>query len=95
MNDFDKYLRQELNKEYPSPEHINRELIINSGGEFEFINLIFFIISVFQSLFAILIGVILVSDIFLKVILIGFGLFLFNISLTAYALNIYGEDVVE
>ncbi len=43
MNDLDKYLKEELNRKYSSPEYINRELILNFREEFRFINLMFFL----------------------------------------------------
>ncbi|NMA85746.1 MAG: hypothetical protein GX968_00295 [Tissierellia bacterium] len=93
MNDLDKYLKEELNRKYSSPEYINRELILNFREEFRFINLMFFIASLFQSLFVILIGVIFVSDIFLKIFTIGFGLFFLNLTISIYILTISGKGV--
>lgn len=94
MNDFDKYLIQELSKKYLSPEYLNRELILNSREESKFISVVFFIASVFQSLFTILIGVIFVSDVFLKIFTIGFGLSLLNFSLFIYTLIVSRKDVI-
>ncbi len=92
---FDKYLKEELNKIYTSPEHINRELLTcRDEGKFNIINLIFFIASILQSLGIILIGIVFVTDIFVKICTIGFGLFLLNFSLSVYVFINNREDVL-
>ena len=93
MNDFDKYLKEELGKKYSSPEHLNRELIMNSREEFRFINLVFFIISLFKSFFVLLFGVFFVSDVFLKIFTIGFSLFFLNSIVLIYILIMNKKDV--
>ena len=93
MDNLDKYLNEELNKKYQSPEHINRELIVNYRKEFKLINLIFFIASLFQSIFVILMGVVFISDIFSKIFTIGFGLFFLNLAVSIYILTIKRRDV--
>lgn len=95
-NNFDNYIKTELEKTYSPPEHINKELILNSKDkkEFKIINLIFFIIALIQSVSIILIGIIFISDIFLKVIVIGLGISLFNLSVSAYILTINKDGVL-
>lgn len=92
---FDKYLKEELNKIYMSPDHINRQLLMyRDEGKFNIINLMFFIASILQDLGIILVGIVFVTDIFLKVCTIGLGLFLLNFSLFIYVFINIREDVL-
>lgn len=92
----DDYIKNELQKTSSPPEYINRNLISScrSKEEFKTVNSIFFILLLIQSLFILLVGLVLLSDIFLKMIIIGFGVLLFKISSFIYNLTISKESVL-
>ncbi|NMB08472.1 MAG: hypothetical protein GX981_08820 [Tissierellia bacterium] len=93
---LDEYIKNELEKTYSSPDYLNKKLILicRRDKEFNLINLIFFIISLIQSMSIILIGVIFLSDIFLKLVVIVVGIILFNSSLFIYTLIFHKDGVL-
>lgn len=93
---FDDYIITELQKTSPSPKYLNKSLILSckEKEELKTVNSIFFIILIIQSLFISLVGILLVSDIFLKLSTIGFGILLFNLSLSIYTLTNNKEGVL-
>lgn len=96
-NKFYEHIIKELEKTYSPPDYINRELILNikRKEDFKIVNLIFFIMSIIQSLSIILIGLIFISDIFLKIFVIGIGILLFKFSLSVYIVTINKDGVLE
>lgn len=94
---FDVYIEEELKKTYSSPVDINKNLILNVNRKKEgsnLINLIFFIISLIQSISVVLVGVIFLSDIVLKIFIVGIGIFLFNLSISIFAIILSKEGVL-
>lgn len=94
--EFDNYMREGMSKTYSSPSDLNNNLILNSQNKekLALINLIFFIIMILQSASIISIGIIFVSDIFIKLITIGIGIILFNTSLVIYTIITNKEGVL-
>lgn len=93
---LDEFIRHELEKTYSSPDNINMQLVLSCKDkkELNIINLIFFIILLLQSLFIILIGVMFLSDVYLKLIIVGLGILLLNASIFVYALIINKKGVL-
>ncbi len=95
-NNFDDYIKMELEKTYASPEHLNNNLILNmkEKEEFKITNFMFFIIAIIQSLSIIFLAIIFISDILLKITIIGAGILLFNLSVGLYILTINKDGVL-
>lgn len=93
---LDEFIRHELEKTYLSPDNINRQLVLSCKDkkELNIINLIFFIVLLLHSLFIILIGVMFLSDVYLKLIIVGLGILLLNASIFVYALIINKKGVL-
>lgn len=83
---FEEYLKEELNKIESPPIHLNNILLLKTRKKEKLntVKLLFFILSIFQSIFIITIGIVFMPYIFLKIGVSLFGLVLLNTTLFIY-----------
>lgn len=86
--DFEDKMRSELSKEYSSPSGLNLKLMnrVRKEPSYELVNKMLVLLLLVESILTVSTGVLVVSNIYLKVFVILSGLSIWNFTLLIFAL---------